>query len=57
MSTIIGSITTFLALAAVLGIYIWSSRIINTIHERRLDSLRRIKKEIGRGRKRENTES
>jgi phosphate/sulfate permease len=56
MSTIIGSITTFLALAIVLGIYIWSSRIINTIHDRRLDSLRRIKREIGHGRKRENAD-
>ncbi len=46
---LLGCLLTSLALLTVVGLYVWSSRIIDRIHERKLMSLRQIRRELRNG--------
>lgn len=46
---LLGCLLTSLALLIVVGLYVWSSRIIDQIHERKLMSLRQIRRELRNG--------
>jgi len=51
LDTVLGIFVTLAAIAAVLGLYIWSARRIDFIHARNLRSLRQIRKELRHGRR------
>ena len=47
--TIVGAIVVVLALSALVGLIVWSRRIVERIHRRDLKTLRQIRKGLGRG--------
>ena len=49
-NAILGTLVTLAAILVVIGLYVWSARIIETIRRGRYTSLRRIKKELRHGR-------
>lgn len=49
-TTLFGVELLFAALAAVIGLVYWSRHIIDSIHRRRLKSLREIQQELRDGR-------
>ena len=48
-NTVIGSVLIVLSTGIYLGLYIWSCRRINAISEKKLTSLRSIRKEFRHG--------
>ena len=49
--TVAGTIITVAASLSIIGLYVWSCRIIEHIHRKNLTSLRQIRKELGNDRR------
>ncbi len=49
--TTVGVALTGIAVAVIVGLFVWSSRIIDRIGKSKLTSLRQIRREMGNGRR------